>query len=396
MQTIKARILRLQEEFKAVRDKELEQAIYKTYRSESRHSDKTIKEKGDVGRKNFWVTDVRRCPREIYYLFHESSKARPYTEKGLIIFADGTLHHRDLQGRLENYRYADHPGGYLKDPDLGTSGYYDDLFDLKTSDNGWKLYDIMEIKSKLSMSVSYVDQVDYDQLQYYIWMAQFSDWLREKKIRIVGGRLAYKDKSHISDDPYFCWRVDFDEDRLNEIREWFGWLKTECIDKKAICSRPYEYESIKCTYCLFREHCWKGIIPEPPEFEPDGSEPPEMELVQSAEEKYLELKEQESKVKEELKEVHDILIRYFKATGQEETEKLKYTLSKYTSLDEEYLKQTIGDKWLLIAKPQQKLIIQAIRDGEVDPEIFEKSKIVEYSGSIRIKKGENNADQEPK
>ena len=398
---IKPKVLKSQTELKAVPDAELRDLILQTYRSESRHGHEVISEKGDAGRKNLWVTDLRRCPREVYYKFYEPSKAREYTEKGLVIFADGKLHHKDLQWRLEHVRLADHPGGYLKDPELGVTGYYDDLVFVGNEDD-FKVYDILEIKTKLSGAATSIDQADYDQDQYYQYMAQFSDWLNGHRIRIRGGRLAYKDKSHMSDEVYFCYRLERDDARIAEIRNYFRWLKEEIVDKKQIPSRPYEYESTECTYCLFRDFCWQGIvIPSKPAFIADEStEPPEQELVDSMASHYLKMREAKVEAETEMKKAEAVLMKYFKATGQGSLavadKQIMRSLTKHTELDGEFLfaelsKQTknlrqLLNLWKALTAPKASLIQQAIKDGKIDAGLFEQAKHISWIELLRVKK----------
>jgi CRISPR/Cas system-associated exonuclease Cas4 (RecB family) len=396
--SVKIQMLKPQQAMKLTPDPELLESIYSSYRSESRHRDNgTIVEKGDLKQKNLWVTDGKRCPREVWYKFHRPEKARPYTVKGLILFADGKLVHKDLQLRLEMIRKADHPGGYLRDPELDVSGYYDDLIILG-HENGWTLCDILEIKTKFPSDME-PDQDDYDQDQYYLWMANFSDWLREHRIKIIGGRLAYKDRSLMSDDVYRCWRIERDDDRIAEIRNYFRKLK-KVVEGRKTPLRPFERDSTDCTYCKMSEFCWKGIPrPTAPIFKPDETaEKPEQELVDSAAGNYLRLKDEERAVKEALDRARDIIMRYLRATGLSSIpvngQEIIREQARRTELNDEYLLETLGDKWLLIASPNMKRIQAAIKDGQIDAGILEQAKIVSFEERLRIKKmkGEKNAE----
>jgi len=393
--SMKIQMLKPQGTLKLLPDPELLEAIYSSYRSESRHRDNgAIVEKGDLKQKNLWVSDGKRCPREVWYKFHHPEKARPYTVKGLILFADGKLAHKDLQLRLETIRKADHPGGYLKDPELDVSGYYDDLIILG-HENGWTLCDILEIKTKYPSDME-PDQDDYDQDQYYIWMAEFSDWLREHRIKIVGGRLAYKDRSLTTDDIYRCWRVERDDERIGQIRDYFRKLK-ETVQGDEVPLRPYERNSTSCTYCKFSTFCWEGIPkPEAPAFIADETiEKPEQELVESAAARYIELKAEEKKVEDEIDRLRSVLMRYFKATGLEQIavngQAIVHGVMKKSILDEDYLLEQAGDKWLLIARPDVKKIQAAIKDGMIDAGVLEQAKITTFIDTLRIKGEKANA-----
>jgi hypothetical protein len=126
----------------------------------------------------------------------------------------------------------------------------------------------------------------------------------------------------------------------------------------------------------------------------ETAEPPEKELVESMAERFIKLKEEKKKVEADLELTEGILMKFFKATGLEELpidgRKIVHGFTSRTELDEQYLLSELADRWTIIARPQVKLIQEAIKAGQVDPEIFERAKRVKYFDVIRIK-GEKNA-----
>lgn len=342
-------------------------------------------------RKYFYMSDVSKCDREIYYLFHHPEKKRTIADKTLMLFRYGNMFHEEAQFRLKKQRVVDNSRDIeygIEDWEIEATGRLDNF----VQDNG-KLA-VMEIKAKNPYGFlnEEPEQYEVDQLLWYIFAARNSKSLRQRKIHDYG-YILYLEGWPISDFPLSGFKIEYNEERIEAIRDRFKSLKV-IIEEKKLPKRPYERDSLKCQYCRFREYCWKGV-PEPkePELIPDLSvEKPEMELVQSAEVKYIQIKENMAKEKEELGKLRDLLLRYFQSTGTKETERLTHVFSKRTVLDEDYLLKEAKDVWPFIAKPQISLVKKAIEDGRLDPEIFEKAKKVDFSHSIRIKKGGNHAD----
>jgi CRISPR/Cas system-associated exonuclease Cas4 (RecB family) len=383
------KLLRDQDTHLATPDPELVEAVYESFRAESRHGH-GLKEKGDKKRDHLWATDIRYCPRKVYYDFTNPSKAREYTVKGLMLMEDGNLHHKDIQRRLEERRKADHPGGFLEDAELGVTAYYDDLY-IVGHKNRWLLCDILEIKRKFGKDIQAIDQADYDQLQYYIWMAQFSKWLESHRIRILGGRLLYSDRAIMTDEVYSAWRVEKDEKRIEEIRDYIKNLKL-AIAEKTIPRRPFERESLSCVYCRYNDFCWRGIpTAVAPAFSAsETAERPEKELVDSMALNYIKLKKEAAELEKQIGEAREIIKKYFAATGLSEIpvgdKAIVRSQIKRFSLDAAYLFDTLPrEVWTGIVSPDLKKMKAAIKDGSLDPEAFERSKVYRFEEQLRIK-----------
>lgn len=345
--------------------------------------------------KNLYMSFVSRCDRDVYYRFVHPEKIRTLADKTIVFFRHGNMYHDEIQERLKKKRVIDNSRDIeygLEDWAIDTTG----RLDCFVSENSGLVVTELKSKNPYAFNVEEPHQEEIDQLFWYIYAAKKSKSLKERNIQDYG-YILYMERGEISDFPFAAWKIPYDEKRVKAIRKRFRNLK-QLIDTKKIPQRPYERDSIKCNYCRFREFCWKGV-PEviEPELLPDVSiEKPEMELVQSAENRYILLKEKMAKEKEELEKLQELLLNYFKATGAKDTEKLLHVFSKKTYLDEDYLLKHAKDKWPLIAKSQVSLIKKAIKDKELDPEIFERAKKTNFSHSIRIKKGGKNANQKPK
>lgn len=337
-------------------------------------------------RKYFYMSDVSKCDRELYYLFYHPEKKRTIADKTLMLFRCGNMFHEEIQFRLKKQRIIDNSRDLeygIEDWECETTGRLDSF----AQDNGRLAITEIKAKNPYGFVNEEPEQFEIDQLLWYIFAAKNSKNLRKRKIHDYG-YILYVEGWPISDFPLVGWKVAYDKKRIEEIRNRFKNLK-EIIASKALPKRPHERDSIKCQYCRFKEYCWRGV---PEAVEPErlpnlAVEKPEMELVESAQDRYIQLKNNIKKEETELEQVRDILIRYFKATGTKETERIMHIFSKTTALDRDYLLKKLKDKWHVIAYPSIALMKKAVEDGDVDPEILERAKKTIFTDSLRIKKG---------
>ena len=392
---MKARILREQKDLKVERDYEVVEWIYDHYRFESKHGrGGQIKEKGDQRRRNLFMSDVHRCPREIYFMFHSPERARDYTVKGLMLFADGSYHHQDLQRRLEEKKRGRNPEGFLEDPETGATGYYDELIPVGT-ENGWQICDLMEIKSKNSPAMTKVAQADYDQGQYYLLAAGWSRRLKTLGIKVRNLRIFYKDRSLMLDDPLAGWKAEPDPERQQAIRKHFMWMKTTIIEKKKIVEQPYARDYWMCQLCRFHHWCWRGF-PDPKSVEaapePLTDERPEIEILQSLSTRFLDLKKESAALKVEEDGIKKIFMNYFAHTKtltfpvtEDKDVGLVKTIKEV--LDNEYLLKRLGaTKYSKISEPVNKLIAKGIEEGYISAKAIQRAKSPKVEFSIRILK----------
>jgi CRISPR/Cas system-associated exonuclease Cas4 (RecB family) len=358
-------------------------------------------------RNYFYMSDVAKCDRTTFYDFTCPEKKRPITAKTLMMFAAGNLLHDDLQDRARRRGLVDS----ARDLEYGVAdwahkatGRLDFIVPVYRFIETEKGVAVVEIKTKNPYNFGEEEptQEEVDQISWYIDRLKEHEAKSLKQTPVLDyGFILYGDRAMISDPLPLCgWRVDFDPARVAVIKARFDTLD-KAILANAVPQRPYERESIKCSYCRYKDHCWEGVpLAAPPAFEADETvEAPEMELVESMAESYIKLKAEAKRIDGELEAAHATLMRYFKATGTEilpvNGASIVHSFTKRTELDRDYLASMLADKWQIIAVPQAKLIEQAIKDGLVDPETYERAKQVKYSDSILIKKakGGNHADQ---
>ena len=361
-------------------------------------------------RHHFYFSDVSKCDRAIFYEFKEPGKKRPITAKTLMVFAAGNMLHDDLQlrarqrGLVESARDLEYG---LADWATKATGRLDFIvssyrFAEAQTDRGIAVAEI-KTKNPYNFGEEEPSQDEIDQLLWYIDRLKESPAQAVKDALVLDyGFIIYADRSMTAEPiPIAAWRIDFDEVRVAVIKSRFDALH-QAIEKAECPRRPYERDSIKCQYCRFREHCWEGVPePVPPAIVPDETaEKPEMELVESMAANYVRLKEEAKRVDDEIKAAHKTLSSYFRATGATELpvngDKIIRSQSARTELDADYLLKQLGlEGFAAISVPQAKLIQAAIKDGEVDPETYERAKRVTYGDTLRIKKGkgESHADQ---
>lgn len=388
-------VLKNQETLLAEREYELVEEINKSYIEESKHGQGKIKDKGDLRQKNLYFSNVKDCPREIYYKFFEPERARDYTVKGLILFDEGNIHHRNIQRRLEDRGKGRNPEGFLEIPEFNATGYYDLLVPIG-SKNGWQVCDMGEIKSKLPYACEQISQIDYDQAQLYHYGATLSKRLKTKRIRIRNIRIIYKDRAIETDDVHFAWMVKPDLDRQLEIRQYFQWLNDIVIGRKFLSPHPFEKKSTKCTYCRFKEWCWRRYpdkVEERADESLDKIALPEKEILDSYAKKLYEILNQESELRAEKNKIVPVLLAYFKKTKNPvypvtQFEGLAPKQSKTTKWDLDKLREAIGlEMFAKISKPESKKITELINKEFVDAAKFEEFKTFKPSKpSIYIKK----------
>jgi len=354
-------------------------------------------------RGNFYISDVGACDRATFYNFTCPEKKRPITAKTLMMFSAGNLLHDDLQDRARRRGMLE--AG--RDIEMGVedwahkaTGRLDFIAAVYRFIETEKGIAVVEIKTKNPYNFGGEEptQDEIDQLLWYIDRLKESSAKSIRQSEVLNyGFILYADRAMIADPLPLCgWRVDYDAERVAVIKARFT-----ALDKAILAGecpiRPFERDSIKCTYCRYADSiCWEGIPrPEAPVFVADETvEKPEQELVESAAARYIELKVEEKKVEDEVDRLRAVLMRYFKATGLEQISANGQTIihgtMKRSILDEDYLLEQVGDKWLLIAKPDLKKIQAAIKDGMIDAGVLEQAKITTFVDVLRIKGGKDD------
>ena len=207
-------------------------------------------------RRYFYISDVSQCNRKIYYFFLHPEKKRSIADKTLVLFHYGNMHHEEVQFRLKNRRIIDssRDSEYgLDDWEIDASGRLDSF----VKDNGG--LSIMEIKAKnpYGYQCELPDEAEVDQLLWYVFAAKESKPLKKRNIQNYG-YILYVEGWPMSDFPFGGWKIEYNPERIEAIRDRFRKLK-QAIDAKKIPKRPYERDSIKCQFCVMKEFCWRGV-----------------------------------------------------------------------------------------------------------------------------------------
>ena len=376
----------------AVPDLKIIEEINKSYKEERNEK---LKHRGDKRQKNLYFSNTKACPREIYYRFFQPEMARDYTAKGLILFDDGNKHHLNLQRRLEDRGITTNPEGYVEilpeDEGFHATGYYDQIH-ISENGNG-----ILEIKSKFPGACYSILQADYDQAQLYIFAAQKSKRLKAKKIKITGATLLYKDRALQTDEVHFAWTIKPDPDRQLDILNYFRFLQQVVVDKKTLIPHPYERSSSACTYCVFADHCWKGIKIKENDAKilelTAASELPEKDILDSAVKRYYTLLKQIKELKKDAKVYEPILLNYFLKTKEPlipvtASEGIGVSQGSSTEWDSLGPAKAIGtDLYLKISHPMAAKVSDLIKRENVNAAKFEEFKIRKLSKpSLGIKR----------
>jgi len=344
-------------------------------------------------REWFYVSDVGRCPRSIYYQFYNADKKREMQASTIMMFKFGDLFHEEAQRAFRALGFTT-----SKDIEFGTwskvgfmkRGRLDVLVDETWVTPAMKV--VTEIKSKSSIDADEPPDPEVDQLMSYMADCRNNPYFKSKKIQIrEWGYLFYVDRSGFSEVGIKAWRIHYSEDRVKTILREFRALH-RAIKRKLIPLRPYTRDSLQCGYCRFQDFCWEDVPrPAEPELEKDESVPvPAMEIVESQASAYIRLKS-EIKVKEkELELAEMVLEQHFKSSGTKTLDvggiPINYELYNYAHLNVPYLLEKLKAKWYLIAVPQVGLLREAVKNGIVDGETFERAFEFEVRSRIKIGK----------
>lgn len=400
--------LSVQKKFLAEPDSELVDAYYKTYRDDSKQgrTDRaTIREKGVRKKRDYlYFTEIcRYCPREVFFRIHMPEKGRDYAIRGLMLFDDGQLHHKEAQNRLERKKKVNNPERELILPEIGAVGYYDGLVPVDANGSGMRIHDIFEMKSKIGAAVLSFSQEDYDQGQLYLYAARSCPTLRRKSIMIRAVRIFNRDRALMIDDPAFGWIVDPDTERLKELLDYAHWLHRTVIVEKYLCPHPYTRDHAKCGWCRFNSWCWRGY-PAPPKKQkivaPDPKIPvPSEEILISMGKKFLEIQKEVKKLNSEKDEIAEVFLNYFAKSEakqfpiQEYDRALAPILGQTKKIQRDVLLKALGAKiFAQIADVSSKRLESAVSSGLVTGDLAQRSFKYDpkkpYIGVVKIKEEE--------
>ena len=374
-------IMKPQEKLLVQTDLEIFNALDKSYHDQRKH-DNGLKEKGDYRRTTLKFGHCKDCHRVVYYDFFEPHKARKYVTKGLILFDDGKIHHKNIQTRLDDMGLLREPEGWLhleeeRDGCIGNGrvdGYYP-----VGNEGMWCMCDILEIKSKPTGNVG-IMQDDYDQSQLYLKASKNSPALKAAKIKTRNIRILYKDRSLTSEDVHKGWIVQPDIERQNDIMEYMRFLWSVVYKQKKLFPHPYERKSTKCKWCRYHEHCWKGLYKEPTKADVSEImevETPTEEMVKTFASRLYAIMKETKELKIEQDKLTPAILKYFIETQTKllpvvPGEGLGVSQKTTTTWNVPGLVKAIGlEMFAKIGKPDSKKVSDLIKTEYVDAGKFE-------------------------
>jgi len=369
----------------AEREYEIPEALAKSYLDEAGYGSESLRERGDSGQKNLQFGNVNDCPRQVHYKFFFPHRARDYTVKGLILFDDGKMHHRNIQRRLEDRGVGRKPEGYLTLPNCGAVGYYDQLINVGM-ENGWRVCDLAEYKTRFPYACDEIGQDAYNQAQLYHFAAKGSERLKSKRIKIRNVRIMNRDRAVQTDEVHFSWMVQPDKARQAECVEYMDWLYEKVVLERYLPPQPHEPTSVPCTYCRWKGWCWRDY-PEiiVGEAELERVVVPDREIVESHAQRIYEILRAEAEMREEKGRLIPVVLGFLRDNKApvmpiNEEEGLVPRQSRTTVWDKKKLIKKIGlESFALVADVKASLVTELIKNEYVDAGLFESAKAYKLS-----------------
>jgi len=295
------------------------------------------------------------------------------------------MHHSNIQRRMEDRGLGSRPEGYLTLPSCGAVGYYDQLINVG-HENGWKICDMTEYKTKLPFVCEEIKQEDYDQVQLYHVAAKYSDRLKVKKIRIRNIRLLYRDRAVQTDEVHFSWMIQPDKPRQRQCVAYMDWLYEKVVLERYLPPQPYEPTSTKCVYCRWKAWCWRDypeIIIEEEALAP--VDVPGREIVESHAKRVFKIINLEKDLREEKARLTPVVLGYLKEQKKSifpisEEDGLVVRQNKNAVWNKPKLLKRIGaESFALVSKVSGALVSDLISREFVDAGIFESAKTYKLS-----------------
>ena len=205
-----------------------------------------VKKKGK--RSYLYASDIFQCMRKIYFDFIHDPKVihkDDFEPHQIRIFHNGNLVHERLTSYLMDAGLDVVPEVEIPiDSVLRVHG----RLDILVRENGVNKH-VLEFKSINLPTVSRPKLEHTGQLTYYLGQMQMQE-----------GYLIYESKAN---QKVFEFRVDFDVDFFNEIKDWYRKV-WDYVDRKEIPPIMYVKTRYPCKWrtgrCRYYDNCWaKGI-----------------------------------------------------------------------------------------------------------------------------------------
>lgn len=349
-------------------------------------------------RAKFYNSDIGNCPRQTAYQFYCPEKKRDISVSTIMLFKYGDLFHDELQGVIKKLGFST-----SKDIEFGTwsnlgferRGRIDVLY--LEEDGKMVLMVVVEIKSKNPYGFQTPpEDNEIDQTLSYVDDCLNSAYFKERGQAVADYfYILYVERSGLVSPPLALWKGYYSVDRVKAIKLQYRRLY-KCIQAHLLPERPYERDAVKCQYCRMQDWCWMGVpsIPPPPELVPDETiKPASYEIVQSQAQNYVRIKGEIGALEKELGLSAKVMEQYFKSTGKTKIEELiEYEgYQRPDGVDEEFLWKKLKDVWNKISDVSITKLRDAVKDGLIDGETFERARRFKPAFRIKIIKPKKEA-----
>ncbi len=188
-------------------------------------------------RAYFYVSDVGKCPRALYFHFKDVPRERP-DPRVLRIFDEGEYTHRRLLSVLYSLGIVQASEVHTPPDDL-VHGRADAIVTLEGEPY------VVEFKSSAGYKFSKLKKPREDHVdQTQLYMHYFN---------IPRGIILYENKNtqHLKE-----FSIDYSRERAEELIKGFEFLKNQ-IEKNIIPDVPPDIPKWRCRYCEYRPECLK-------------------------------------------------------------------------------------------------------------------------------------------
>lgn len=188
------------------------------------------------------MSEVGKCDRALVYDWRGEPK-EPISGRGMMIFNDGDIHHRDIRDRIRNSGFElVEEERELFDRNWNLSGHIDGIVCF----NGDHF--LLEIKS---INHFQFERLNSRPLEEHIQQINLYMFYRD----IDKGVIIYKNKNTAALKEFV---VKKDDEIVQELLAKFERIDS-CVKTGNLPKRPYHRDDWHCQYCQFQKICWSDV-----------------------------------------------------------------------------------------------------------------------------------------
>lgn len=188
------------------------------------------------------MSEIGKCERALVYDWRGEEK-EPISGRGMLIFNDGDMHHRDIRDRIRKAGFElIEEERELYDPNWNLSGHIDGI----VCNNGDRL--LLEIKS---INHFQFERLNSTPLEDHIQQINLYMFYRD----IDRGVILYKNKNTAAMKEFI---IERDENLIQELLAKFERIDSH-LKAGTLPDRPYPKSDWHCQYCQFQKICWAGV-----------------------------------------------------------------------------------------------------------------------------------------